>query len=261
MIIVFLLILPMLALVSALFLYRHNGKREFLRFDVVQFIYAFMIAPALFLWLKTFSFYLLRNELDLHLTVTQLFIIDSIFTLIFLYIFAFVAIHSLTKSFKMKKLKDPLYDIFHHSEYFHLWLSHLIIFGGGLALITVFSLVNSVTPFTIELSRVQFYVLLASGVAAGVGSYIMVMLSDPLQGNFMRIMKLLFGASFLSFVVTYFAVEPSFSPTHVIYWMSFGMMTSLIVCSLFFHRSPKLLRSVEKLKDHKWGFNIEVLKR
>lgn len=255
-----LLAIPLLALVSALFLYRHNGKREFLKFDVVQFIYSFIITPILFLWLKSFLFFILRSELDLHLSVNDLFVFDSIFSLGFLYVYAFIVIHSLTKSFKMKMLQDPLYDLFHHSEYFHLWLSHVIMFGGALTLITLFSVINSVMPLPLVANKLQFYSLLLAGLFGGVGNFLVVWLSNPQQGNFMRIMKLLFAACFFIQVLVYFLLDPPFTAPHVFYWMTLLMSTVLVVLSLFFHRSRKAVSFANKLKDYKWGLNIELFK-
>lgn len=259
--IIFVLLIPLLTLVSALFLYQHNGKRQILRFDLVQFIYAFVMAPALFIWLKSFLFFLVRNELDLRLSVTNLFVLDSVFSALFLYVYAFIVIHSLTKSFKMRKLVDPLYDMFHHSEYFHLWLSHIIIYGGGLMLFTVLSLVNTWIPVAFGLTQSQFYGLLLVSVVLGVGAFASVWLSNPLQGNFMRLMKLFFALSFLSQVLAYFILDPSFRPDYVMYWMMLIVSATLILCSLVFHRSERALNWIDRLKDYKWGLNIDVLKR
>src|SRR5690606_37499677 len=94
----------------------------------------------------------------------------------------------------------------------------------------------------------------------GIGVFVFVWLSNPLQGNFMRIMKLLFGLVFLTHLTAYFIVDPPFNPHYVIYWMSFLMTTSLVFCSLVFHRSEKAKNLVDKLKDYKWGINLEVLR-
>ena len=53
-------------MLSALALYRKNGRREILKFDVVQFWYAFVLVPVLFVWFKSFLFFTLRDELNLY---------------------------------------------------------------------------------------------------------------------------------------------------------------------------------------------------
>jgi len=258
---IFLLLIPILMAISATSLYKHNGKREFLKFDLVQFIYAFLIAPVLFVWMKSFLFYLLKSELDFGLSINQLFVFDSLFSLSFMYIYAFIVIHSLTKSFKMKILKDPLYDLFYHSEYFHLWLTHIIMFGGGIALLTFLSLTNVFLPIGLEGSKTALFSLVGIGIIGGITLFVGAWLSNPLQGNFMRLMKLLFGLSFLLHVGFYFIYDPGFNLSHAFFWMTFMLFATTVICSLLLQRSEKATGFMNKLKDYKWGFNIDVLSK
>lgn len=111
MFLIILFLVPTFAILSSLYLYQHTGKREILKFDLVQFVYAFILAPIVYIWLKSFLFVFLVSELNLHLSVTDLFIADTVLTIIFLYVFAFLVIHSLTKSFELKRLRDPFYAV------------------------------------------------------------------------------------------------------------------------------------------------------
>lgn len=256
-----LLVIPILTALSALLIYQHNGKREFLKFDLVQFVYSFVMAPVLFVWMKSFLFYVLKAELELSLSINDLFIFDSIFSLSFMYIYAFVVIHSLTKTFKMRMLKDPLYDMFHHSEYFHLWLTHVMMFGGGIALSTAFSLINIFLPLPIVAGKSTLFMILGAGIIFGLALFVSVWLSNPLQGNFMRLMKLLFGLAFLIHVISYYVFDPHFSVINGFFWLNFMAFATTVFCSLLLQRSAKANTLVDRLKDYKWGLNIDVMSK
>lgn len=247
-------------------MYPHNGKREFLKLDLVQFFYAFVIAPLLFIWLKTFLYVLLTTEINAGLSQLQIFMIDSGFSLICLYVFAFVVIHSLTATFNRKITRDPLYDIFAHSEFFHLWLSHLVMFGGGLAIITITAFFNIFFPLDMEIAKSLFYLLCFTGVVSGAGCFMIVWLSDPRQegARFMRVMKLLFGIFFILYSVVYFIFTPSFNASQGLFWWSFSAVATLAAFSLFTYRSVRVYTLFErisnKFKHYKWGNNIQLFK-
>ncbi|MDQ5951035.1 MAG: hypothetical protein QG639_312 [Patescibacteria group bacterium] len=257
-------LIPVFAIISAVVVYRLNGKREFLKLDLVQFFYAFILSPVLFIWLKTFLFFLLRVEANFSLSIGQLFIIDTVYSLFFLYVFAFVVIHSLTKSFNLKQTHDPLYDLFEHSEFFHLWLTHLIMYLGGMVLLTILGTLNIWFPLEVRVPESMFYILFASGFLSGFLMFMIVWLSDPKQerANFMRVMKLSFGFFFLIHIVLYFVFSPPFSPALGLYWWSLNAFTALVICSLFAYRSERALSFFEKMSDylkhHKWGDNIQL---
>jgi hypothetical protein len=257
-------LVPVFALVSAVLVYRLNGRREFLRLDVVQFFYAFVLSPALFLWLKSFLYKLLRGEVPVALSNFQIFMIDTAFSIFFLYVFAFVVIHSLTKSFNLRRTTDPLYDLFEHSEFFHLWLTHLIMYVGAMLLISVLSIANVWFPLPVQLDRTGLYVICGLGVVSGLFSFMITWLSDPKQerANFMRLMKLSFGFFFLVHVVVYFVFNPAFSPMLGLYWWSLIVFATLVVCSLFAYRSERALSFFERVSEYfkhtKWGENIQL---
>lgn len=257
-------LIPVFSIISAIVVYRLNGRREFLKLDLVQFFYAFILSPVLFVWLKTFLFFLLRVEANISLSTGQLFLIDTIFSIFFLYVFAFIVIHSLTKSFNLKRTVDPLHDLFEHSEFFHLWLTHLIMYLGGMILLTILATINIWFPLEILLGENSFYLLFISGFISGFLMFMIVWLSDPKQekANFMRVMKLSFGFFFLIHVVLYFVFNPPFSPALGLYWWSLNAFTALVICSLFAYKSERALGFFERFSDYfkhsTWGNNIQL---
>lgn len=262
----FLYLIPILVLISGVLLYPHNGKHEFLKLDLVQFFYAFVIAPLLFIWIKTFLFILLKTELGAALTQLQIFIIDTSFSVLCMYIFAFVVIHSLTASFKHKLLRDPLYDIFMHSEFFHLWLSHIMMFGGVMLALTLLGVANLFFTLDVEVPRHLFYILGGMGLLSGSGSFIVVWNSDPKQegANFMRLMKLLFGVFFILHCALYFIFTPSFSAKNGVFWWSFANFIALVACSLFTYKSERANTLFDRIsslfKFNTWGSNKQLFK-
>lgn len=257
-------LIPVLAIISAIFVYRLNGRREFLKLDLVQFFYAFILSPVLFVWFKTFLYSLLKVEVNISLSAGQLFLMDTIFSTFFMYVFAFVVIHSLTKSFNLKRTVDPLHDIFEHSEFFHLWLTHLIMYVGGMIILSILATVNIWFPLVVDINQTGFYFLYMTGFISGFLMFMIVWLSDPKQekANFMRVMKLSFGFFFLVHVVLYFVFNPPFSPDLGLYWWSLNAFTALVICSLFSYKSERALSFFERFsgffKHSKWGNNIQL---
>ena len=126
-----LLLVPLLTGIFGMLIYRfQDGKKQLFKLDLVQFIYLFVMSPALFVWLKTFLFYLLRNELDLSLTINDVFVIDTVYSIGGFYLFGAISMHTLTKTFWLRRHHDPEFDIYHLSEYFHLWWTHLAMTTG-----------------------------------------------------------------------------------------------------------------------------------
>ncbi|MEX0895805.1 MAG: hypothetical protein WDZ94_02605 [Patescibacteria group bacterium] len=260
-------LIPVLAIVTGVFLYRLNGKGEFLKIDLVQFFYAFFMAPVLFVWLKTFLFVILRTELDISLSSNQLYLVDTIYSVVYLYVFGFVVIHALTKSFSLRRSRDPLYDIFEHSEFFHLWLTHLIVFVGTLLLVSALAIFNIFYPIDLQMSQELFYLFSASGILTGILFFLMVWQSDPKQdgANFMRFMKLMFGLFFVVHIIFYFLFAPAFDSTYGVYWWSLGATTGLVTCSFFVYRFERVQTLFERVssyfKHHKWEQRIQLFER
>ena len=255
----FLYIIPILAVLSSVFLYQHSGKREFLKFDLVHFFYGFVIAPLVFVWLKTFLFVLLKGDLSRTFSSSQLFIFDTAFSVLCLYLFGFVIIHSLTASFNRKMVRDPLYDLFAHSEFFHLLLSHLVIYGGALVVLTILASINVFFPLQLTATRTEFYLLGGTAVVTGIFAFISAWLFDPNQGgvNFMRVMKLLFGLCFIVHTAFYFTMQPAFAMSAGMFWWTFTFFTTLVICSLFAYKSERAHNLFEKwsirFRFDNWG--------
>jgi hypothetical protein len=250
---IFFMLIPLLALISGLLLYRHDGKREILRFDVVQFVYSFVIAPVLFIWIKSFFFFVLSKEIHPPLSPNNLFVIDTVISTMALIIYAFVVIHSLTTSFNRKMYKDPLHDLFEHTEYFHLWFSHLTMYIGGLLLFTILGIGNIFLPLELELSKFQFYGLFLFSAVIGTIQFMMVWLSNLDEGNFFRIMKLSFAFFFMIHVGAYFLYSPEFTGRMSVFWVSFGASFTTVLHSLFAVRFEVMSGFFDKFKRPNWG--------
>ncbi len=251
----FLYLIPLMAVVSALSVYKKNGRKEFLKFDVVQFVYAFILSPVMFVWFKTFLFYILKHELDLRLSLNQLFFVDTTYSVAFLFVYAFVVIHSLTKSFENKRYRDPLYDVFKHSEELHLWVSHFWVYAGAMSLLTMISVLNMWFPLVTTISRWQFYMLVSLGGITGVVVFGGIWLSI-FSEKFMRILKLMYGLFFLIHVGAYFVFDPSFNAGRVMYWFVFMLFMMLVFLSFFFDKSERVVGLFERL-SHKAGWSAK----
>lgn len=226
---ILLILLPLLITASAFYLYRHNGKREIMRLDLVQFAYAFVLLPVVFIWMKSFMYVVLKSELNLSLSFSEFFIVDTTFSTLFLFIYAFVVIHSLTKSFHLKRYRDPLYDMFDHSEYFHLTVSHAVIYGGVLLLAALTGVINLIWPLSFNYTRNVFRGIAAFGGLSGVIAFIGIWKYESPTPMFMRIMKLLFGLFFTIYVVLYYAMEIPFNSRYLLYWFVFFAYLLLVV--------------------------------
>lgn len=251
-----LIIVPLAAILIAFLLYRHVGKREFMRLDIVQFLYAFVIIPITFVWMKAFILYFARNELGTPITENQLFIVDSAFSVIYLYLASFVAIHSLTKTFELKAQRDPLYDILEHAEKFHLWISHTFMYYLLMLLFVMLAIMNIFFPLAVSVSKNLFYIFLFLGYLIGILGYAAVALSNFTEKAFMRLMKLGFGLGFVCLVVAYFLFDPKFSPSYIMYWFILLAFSSVMASSFFIERSENLTRFMNKFHHkHKDGWS------
>lgn len=245
-----LFLIPTLAVLSAVYLYQHTGKKEILKFDLVQFVYAFILMPIIYVWLKSFLFVFLVKELNLHLSVTDIFIADTAYTIIFLYVFAFSVIHSLTKSFELKRSHDPFYDIFQHSEFFHLITSHAPIYIGGPILFNILATVNVFIPLTSVSSMAGLYWGLVSGFLFGIGIYMALLFTDgefeEKYPRFEMFIELIFVALFIYNVGLYFMFHPAFNLGHIMYWFIFMCLIGFIFGSFVLERSQKTVKFLRR---------------
>ncbi len=235
---------------SSLFLYRYTGKKRFLKFDLVQMIYAYVIAPLVFVWMKTFAFYLARAEIHA-LSQSQLFLVDTVISLVGLFVYSFVILHFITKNFEIRRYRDPLTDIFQLSEVIHLWISHIGIFFGLLLMATLISILNVVFPLEAQLSPLTFYLILFFGFILGLIAFVGVWLSNFTKRKFIRINRIMFALQLLLLLVTYFVSEVSFESQYSAYWFFFFTYLGSNLLSIFIEKSEKLINKIEKLQ-HKF---------
>lgn len=245
-----LFLIPTLAILSAVYLYQHTGKREILKFDLVQFVYAFVLMPIVYVWLKSFLFVFLVKELNLHLSVTDIFIFDTAYTLIFLYVFAFSVIHSLTKSFELKRSRDPFYDIFQHSEFFHMLASHAPMYIGGPILFTILSTINVFIPLTTVSNMMGLYACIVSGFLFGIFIFVSLLLTDDdfeeKHPRFEMFIELVYITIFIYNIALYFLFHPKFNLGHGMYWFAFFCLTGFIVGSFILERSPRTVKFFQR---------------
>lgn len=257
---IFLLLIPLITTVLGIIIYRLQAKKiEIFRLDLVQFVYLFIIAPTMYVWLKSFLFYILKNELEFTLSATDLFVVDTAFSVLSFIVMAAIAIHSLTKTFWIKRHHNPEFDIYHLSEYFHLWWSHIIIWGGGMVLGTFMSIVNVLVPFDlVVVSKFQFYAVNVVGFLFGLMMFVAIWLSDPGQGNFMRLMKLLLAFFLIIHVLIYFVYDPVFNMSNGVYWFILSSFIASVFAGSTFERNEKTSRIKEFLAHVGWGDNKNI---
>lgn len=248
--------------------YRFQGRRQILKFDIVQFLYAFIFAPLLFIWVKTFLYVVIRDQIGLTLSPGQVFALDTIMSVFFLYLYGFVVLHSLTKTFRLQNDKDPLYDIFWHSEYYHLWITHIIMSVGGMAVICLLGVVNLFVPLQIYSSVMSLLLMLVAGVMSGFLVYMSILLADPKQerrAGYMRLMKLAFGGFFSINLLLYLIFSPSFSMSYGLFWWNFLVFAVATLLGFLSYKSSSVQILLDSMlnyfKHFKWGINMDLIKQ
>ncbi len=262
-----LVLVPLLALLAGVYVYRFNGRRQFLHLDAIQFFYTFVLSPIFFVWGKSVLHLIMGANLDMQLNSGALFLIDTAFSLMFMYVYAFVVMHSLTNTINQKVSVDPLYDIFQHLEYIHLWISHLGIFIGALCIVAVVGLLNAAFPLPFSITTSGMYLTVVASFWVGMMAYLgIIPLSDPMQEgkHFGRIMKLTFGILFLAHVLVYFALDVRFTGDKVIFWMSSFAFAGMTGIAAVVRKSRRLQASVDVvadvLKRKNWDFRLQLFK-
>ncbi len=238
---------PVLSILIALILYQYNGQKQFFKFDFVQFVYAFIITPLIFIWLKTLLFYILQNELNIRVSPRELFIIDTVYSLVALFVFSFIVIHALTKSFELERLKNPNYDVFKHSEFFHLATSHFVIYSGAIILFTFLSFINVYFPLDGVNNIIGFYLLVVLGLIFGISCFGVIILSDWGNPRFIKLMKILFIFFFIIHVALLFLVNPKMTTAYGIYWFVFSIFTGFVISIITIGRSKLAMGVFKKL--------------
>lgn len=233
-------VLPLLLLLLSFITNRFGGKRELLKIDLIQFIYAFVVTPAIIIWIKTVVFYNLKNELGIALNVEDTFLIDTVLTVISLYIFAFMVMHSITKSFKIKHARDPLFDILTHSEYFHLWLSHIATYSGWLLIMLFLGILNLFYPVIIFSNKSGLYLSASAGVALGLMFYhAMNIYKVEEQKKFNRVMKFQVYIYTLVILTSYFISKPSYTLSFSTFWCSVFFFVTAAISTQFLKSKHK----------------------
>jgi len=261
-----LLIILLCSAFIALFLYRYQGRRDIIHLDIVQFSYLFIFAPFLFVWLKSFVFVQVRAELGGSLSANEFFVLDTVVSVIALYLYGITAMKALTKSLFLKRHKDPLADLFQQTEYIHLWFSHLVMFIGVAAVLTVLAAINLFIPFQVVNSTIITIVMIALGVVFGICSYIILLLSNPKQEGYrlLKIVKLVYGVFFSFYIFSYFLISPPLATSHSFYWFCLFIFATFVVCSFSTYKSPRansfLERVTDVFRDYSWGNNITLIK-
>lgn len=261
---IFLVLVPIFTTLIGMLAYRMQGKeREIFRLDIVQFVYLFVLSPTMFVWLKTFLFYLMRTELGGALSLNEMFIIDTIFTVIAIFVMAGISIHTLTKTFWIKRHHNPQFDLYRLSEYFHLWWSHIVIWLGAMILGSFVALANVFVPFPLELPKAGFYLLQLVATLSGVAFFLAIWMSDPKIGHFMRLMKLLLVFFSVLHIIVYFVFDPKFNSHYVGYWISTAIFVTAAGVGSFFDRHERMSRFRKLLVHAGWGENkgIDIFKK
>ena len=222
-------IIPILILLTGVLIYRFNGRKELLKMDLVQFIYAFILTPTMVLWVKTVVFLNLKKEQNLY-SSEDMFLVDTIITTISLIVFGFVVIHSLTKTFSLKKQKDPLIDIFEHSEYFHLWLSHLVTYSGGLFIMLLVGLANLVAPIILFTSKQGLIIGSISGVFLSLIFHHLIKIIED-QRKFDLVMKFQVYISTVTLMLAYLIFRPEYETKYTMFWCSIMFFLGATVVS------------------------------
>jgi hypothetical protein len=256
----FIISLVLLIPLLGISLYKQQGKKQIFQLDVVQFIYLFVFMPFAFVWAKSFLFYILSNEVQTGLTARDNFVIDTTFSIVAFYLFSAVSIHSITKTLALHKKRDPDFDIFHMSEYFHLWWSHIFIFVGSMFALTFLSTLNVFFPMVLTDNKLHLYGIILMGVLMGVMSFFSIWMADPKQHRrkFLRMMKSCLMIFAIYHVLLYFLLEPKFSMAYAGYWLMLTAFFSATISGFSFVRSKKVRRLQMKFTPADWGNNIDL---
>lgn len=247
---ILLALIPILAILAGAVVYKQHGKREILRFDSVQFFYAFILMPVAYVWFKGFLFFLLQSQLQTFISQADILFWDTVYSVLFLFLYAFTVIHSLTKSFQLKRKKDPLYDLFEHSEYYHMWMTHSVILVGGMILFLLLAALNAWIDLPLAISRQQFYSLLL--LALGMSWLIFQMFLLLKYSDFwnVKLIKLLVGIFFVLHIIVYAVFEPSFAGEKVMYWYQLTFFFGLSVIGIIYP-SEQADKGLHKRIKHK----------
>ncbi len=244
----FLFIFPIFVSIISLYLYRFIGKKDFFKLDLVQFIYTFIIFPLFFLWLKTIFYLSFVQNVSIGVN-TKFFIFDSVLSLSFLYMFSMVVIHSLTKTFNLKKNQNKDYDIFLHSEDFHLVYTHIGAFLWFVVISIIISIINMFFPLNIENINTYFDIVKFDKLLILILSIVIFYIYDAVlnytkikQAIYKKLLFFLITIWFIVNIVLFFIFTPEFGIKYIFYFVN-----TLANFLLLFKRYIKnLLKRIKK---------------
>lgn len=247
---IILFLMPILILLSIVFLYRFSGKRLLMHFDLVQFLYSFVFYPLGYIWFKNFLYYIVRGELGVTISVGQWIAADTAITVVFMYFYAFGIIHSLTKTFSLQMSRDPLFDVFEHSEYFHEFITHIGMYFFVFIAAMILAIINLLFPLFLSISKPVFYGLLLSSIVLGIFAYFGLFgLTDKgiKYGLYRRIIKLTYGACFAVLILISFFFDPPFRSSLTVYWGMVAFFGALIASTFFINPTRRIWKIFEHL--------------
>ncbi|HSW89905.1 MAG TPA: hypothetical protein VLH19_03455 [Patescibacteria group bacterium] len=254
---VVLLLVPVLVLLAATFLYRFSGKKQLMRLDLVQFLFAFIVYPLAYIWLKNFTYFLVRRELGINVSQTEWLVIDTGMSVLFMYFYAFGIIHSLTKTFSLNLERDPLFDLVEHSEYFHEFLSHVGMYGFVLGAFNVLSIINVFVPLPLQFTKPIFYSILLVGICMGLlGYYVMFSVTQIKDRRYQRYMRVGVGLGFIVHAAIYFLGDVHFASQFVVYWYDFFVFSTMIAAFFFIAPFRRIGKRLSRFKNQESDLDL-----
>jgi hypothetical protein len=172
---------------------------------------------------------------------------------------AAIAIHSLTKTFWIKRHHNPDFDLYHLSEYFHLWWSHLAIWGGVMLLITFVGLINVLVPLDFHLSKPAFIGTQIVSILSGLLLFFGIWMSDTGMKNFMKFMSLFLISFAIIHIVIYFLVDPKYNASYIAYWFSITVFVTATILGSFVERYEKVSWFRSLFLHAGWGDNKGIV--
>jgi hypothetical protein len=182
------------------------------------------------------------------------FAIDTLFTVLFLYLAIVKTVHGITKSFSLKVKKEPEFDIFQVSEYLHMWWSHLAMYILGFVILLFISVINLLYPFAeVDFTKNGFLIFLLIGQFLGLVIFFGVVNTKLKSGNFQSFMKILFALCSTVQALLYIFYRPAFSAVYLGYWFVSSTFLATVWCSLAFERNKFLRQIHAKFVPKNWG--------
>jgi len=176
--------------------------------------------------------------------------IDTAISISFLYFYAFGVIHSLTKTFSLRLERDPFYDIFAQSEYFHEFLSHVGMYSLSLIAVAFVGLLSIPFPLSIPVDKKLMWGLVVIALCMGLLAYFGLFGLTDKGVNYdiyKRLVKLTYGLCFVILAAASFFFSVSFSESYTVFWTVFFFFFSLTISTFFMNSSRRIYRFFDYL--------------